>query len=187
MDTVKIEASNAYGDSFELYFENPSCEALIRKAKEVAQLLGFSPIQLYNALLGVAESTKTEIFKQIMYNLRIELAPNVSCIISLGNSYLKVTDIENCDPGMQLGKDFHDVLANLYDVSQDFLGNVVIFRNSDFTDSINFEDIFKCSIPNSFKCWVMNDTGDTLETFIIKNILDKDEEIQQATVKVLPS
>lgn len=63
MDTIKIEAANAYDDSCELYFENPSCEALIRKTKEVAQFLGFSPIQLYNALLGVAESTKTEIFK----------------------------------------------------------------------------------------------------------------------------
>lgn len=112
-----------------------------------------------------------------MYNLRIELASKVFYTTSLGNSYLKVSDIESCDSENNLGQEFHNVLANLYDSSQDFLGNIVIFRNADFTDSINFENIFGYSIPSTFKCWIMNDTGDIIESFIVKNILDKDEEI----------
>lgn len=113
-----------------------------------------------------------------MYNLRIELSPKVFYNQPLGKSYLKVADLESCDPDIVLGQSFHNELASIWQSGQDFVPNVVLFKGGkpDLNEYIDFESIFYgFNIPDKFRCWIMNDTGDTIETFIVKNILEKDE------------
>lgn len=114
-----------------------------------------------------------------MLILRIELAKGVYYNVNLGESYVKVVDMENCDPEYNLGEDFHDILADVYNHSDDFVPNTIIFRKGKITwdNLIDFIDIFgKSKCPNSIRCWIMNDKGDTIESITVKNICDTEDE-----------
>jgi pantoate kinase len=63
MDSVKFEAINSYGDVCKNYLQNPTCSTLVKEFKEIAQLLGYSPVQIYSAFSEEAEIIKNSILK----------------------------------------------------------------------------------------------------------------------------
>ena len=115
-----------------------------------------------------------------MYNLRIEVGKKVYYNVELGDSYLKVSNVEECDPELKLGSNFHDVINSIYKACE-FVPSVAIFKNgktslSNFVDFSDLQDFLE--IPNNFRCWIMNSTGDTIETFTVvqlKNPYDEDD------------
>lgn len=114
-----------------------------------------------------------------MYNLRIEVGKKVYYNVELGDSYLKIANLEECDPELKLGGNFHEVLESIYK-SCEFVPSVVLFKNgkSTLSNFIDFSDVFDyLEMPESAKCWIMNSTGDTIETFTVfklKNPYDDD-------------
>lgn len=114
-----------------------------------------------------------------MFILRIELAESVYYNVNLGEAYIKVADVEDCDPDYCLGDAFHDVLTDMYNRSEDFIPNTVIFRKGQISSDnlVDFSKIFgKAEYPKTIRCWVMNDKGDTVESISVTNICDTEEE-----------
>lgn len=114
-----------------------------------------------------------------MLILRIEIAKKVYYNVNLGDAYIKVADIENCDADYSLGQEFHDILSDVFDQSDDFVPNVIIFKKGKISwdNLVNFVEIFgKAEFPQSIRCWIMNDKGDTIESIIIQNICETDDD-----------
>lgn len=60
-DFLKIESMNSYGDYSNKKFVNPTCEEAVHAFAASLYQLGFSPIQVFNALAGEAELVKDKI------------------------------------------------------------------------------------------------------------------------------
>jgi hypothetical protein len=114
-----------------------------------------------------------------MLILRIEIAKKVYYNVNLGESYVKVSDIESCDPDFTLGEDFHDTLTTIWNKSDDFVPNTVIFKKGrvNLDNYIDFTEIFDgITCPDIIRCWIMNDQGDTIESITVKNICESTED-----------
>lgn len=112
-----------------------------------------------------------------MFILRIEIAKKVFYNVNLGEAYIKVSNIEDCDSDMKLGSDFHDKLSIIWDKSNDFVPSIVIFKNGsmNISDYINFDEIFtNVDTPDSIRCWIM-EGGNTIESFTVVNICENEE------------
>jgi hypothetical protein len=120
-----------------------------------------------------------------MFILRIEIAKKVFYNVNLGEAYVKVSNIEDCDSDMKLGSDFHDKLSTIWDKSNNFVPSIVIFKNGsmDINDYINFDEIFtNVETPDSIRCWIM-EGGNTIESFIVVNIC-KNEDYSDSIASV---
>lgn len=114
-----------------------------------------------------------------MYNLRIELGKKVYYNVELGNAYIKA-DLADCDPKLKLGMNFHEILSTIYQ-NGEFAPSVAIFKNGHPTllDYLDFNEIFEdMDLPDSVRCWIMNGTGDTIETFTVVNIAGENDEVE---------
>ncbi len=107
-----------------------------------------------------------------MFILKIELTKGVIYNVNLGNSYIKIENIEECDPSNNLGTEFHDILTQIYDDSDDFVPDVVIFKNGEISWD-NFIDINELYVnfPETVSCQIVNKDG-IVEAFDIKNICE---------------
>lgn len=110
-----------------------------------------------------------------MFILRIELAKKVFYNVNLGEVYIKVSNIEDCDADMKLGSNFHDKLSTIWDKSNSFVPSIIIFKGGSMDDYINFDEIFtNVETPDSIRCWIM-EGGNTIESFTVVNICENEE------------
>ncbi len=111
-----------------------------------------------------------------MYNLRIEVGKKVYYNVELGNAYLKA-ELTKCDPDLALGSTFTDLCSDIFQFG-DFVPSTVLFKDGkvDLDYYLDFNSIFEnMDLPKNVRCWIMNNTGDTIETFTVYNIAEDED------------
>ncbi len=112
-----------------------------------------------------------------MYNLRIKVEDQVFYNAELGNAYLKVNTVI-CGLNKSTTPEFKQLISKI--IQKDgFTPSISLFKGGKATmeSYIDFNEIIQdLNTPaEEIQCWIMNDTGDTIESFIVSNIFDEFE------------
>lgn len=112
-----------------------------------------------------------------MYNLRIKVEDQMFYNVELGNAYLKASTLTS-GLNSSMTPEFKQLISKIIQ-KEGFTPNISLFKGGKATmDSyIDFNEIMKdLNTPaEEVQCWIMNNTGDTIETFTVYNIAEDED------------